>query len=78
MTDHEFNVLLGQHLKRRREKSGLSMREMGRRMGVSNVSIVYWEQGKNSMNAATLKRYCDILNVPLNEFVNEMIKDMDQ
>ena len=46
-----------------REKYGLSLRGLARRMGVSHVAISLWRSGKASPTLRHAREVADILNV---------------
>lgn len=60
-------VTLGVRLKRSREKSGMSVREVGRRLGVSPSLISQIENGKSQPSVATLYSLTQLLKVSIDE-----------
>ena len=67
-----FNVELGKEIRTLRESKNWSLKEMGKRLGVTDVTVLYWEQGKNAMTAASLKKVCDMFNLSLAEFFSKL------
>jgi len=59
---------LGARLRRVRERSGLSQRELARRAGVTNATISLIENNKTSPSVASLKKVLDGLPMSLAEF----------
>lgn len=69
MKDKEFDITLGKWLEEKRNEKGYSLQYVADRLGCSKTAVHCWEKGKRSMYASTLRDYCDVLGVDLNEFV---------
>jgi len=52
-----------------RVNRGLTQKELAKLLGVSNKTIISWENGKTFPSAAKIKEICEVLNVPV-EFLN--------
>jgi len=51
------------NLKRYRVRLGLSKEQLAKRLGVSGVTIGYWESGKHDPRLSKLKHIADVLGV---------------
>jgi len=60
-------VQLGVRLKRVREQSGMSLREVARQLGVSPSFVSQVEKGKSQPSVATLYSLAQLLNVSIDE-----------
>lgn len=61
----KFDEDLGRALRDCRETKGFTQIEVAKKMNVSKMAVSLWESGKRSMTAENLKRYCQILDVPV-------------
>jgi transcriptional regulator with XRE-family HTH domain len=64
-------VALGSRLKRVRERSGRSLREVARELGVSASFLSQMERGKSHPSVATLYSLSQLLNVSIDELFAE-------
>lgn len=64
-------VTLGIRLKRARERSGRSLREVARELGVSASFLSQMERGKSQPSVATLYSLTQLLNVSIDELFAE-------
>jgi transcriptional regulator with XRE-family HTH domain len=64
-------VALGARLKRVRERSGRSLREVARELGVSASFLSQMERGKSSPSVATLYSLAQLLDVSIDELFAE-------
>jgi DNA-binding XRE family transcriptional regulator/mannose-6-phosphate isomerase-like protein (cupin superfamily) len=64
-------VTLGSRLKRVRERSGRSLREVARELGVSASFLSQMERGKSQPSVATLYSLSQLLNVSIDELFAE-------
>ena len=64
-----FDVRLGQWLEKKRNEKGYSLQYVADRLGCSKTAVHCWEKGKRSMYAKTLKAYCEVLGIDLQEFI---------
>jgi DNA-binding transcriptional regulator YiaG len=56
---HEENVRIGKMARIEREKVGLSLRELARRIGVSAAFLSDFELGRRSMSKTTLTKWLE-------------------
>ena len=61
-------MTIGERIKIVRKEKGITQRELGDRLGISDVGIAQWEKGKRNPKADTVKRIADALEVPV-EFI---------
>ena len=75
MTD----IYLNKNLRILREKKGISKEELGRRVGVSGVTIGYWETGKTVPRMGKVERIAQLLGVTTDEllFSNPETNEVD-
>lgn len=71
----QFDIKLGETMRRMREASHLTAAQVADRMSVSKVSVHYWETGKRQINASTLKEYCAVINVKVQDVFDAMESD---
>ncbi|QUL57525.1 helix-turn-helix domain-containing protein [Paenibacillus tritici] len=64
-------IAFATNLTKFREARGFSKSELGRRIGVSDVSIGYWESGKSEPKMGSVQQLADALGVTLEELVYE-------
>lgn len=57
------------NLKRYRENLGLSKEELAKRLGVSGVTVGYWESGKNDPRLSKLEHIAEVLGVTVYELL---------
>lgn len=70
MTSEErFKIILGEWLREKREKAGITQEEIAQRLGVSKQSIHYYEKGTNMMTAKAFVTYCRIVGADPNDAV---------
>ncbi|GHV33520.1 hypothetical protein FACS18949_07690 [Clostridia bacterium] len=60
---NETRAVVAALLKRYREAAGLTIREVGERIGKSNQTVSAWEQGRGQPDAEMFLRLCDVYNV---------------
>lgn len=61
--NQKLNVLIGQQLKMRREKLGISQQEMAERLKTSQVTISRIERAEDNITLTKLERYAEALGV---------------
>lgn len=61
----QFDKDLGAAIKYFRKNKGYTQIYVAEKMHVSKMTISHWESGKRSMTAENLKRYCKVLDVPV-------------
>lgn len=62
-------IVFLQHLRRAREESGLTQREVAEKLGRSQSFVAKCEQGHNRVDVAQLVEFCRALGVPLVRFM---------
>lgn len=71
-------VYIAENIKIYRERMGLSKEELGRRVGVSGVTIGYWEQGKTAPRMKKVEQLAQVFGVEWDQLlVNEPVKDIN-
>ncbi len=68
---------IGMRIRKYREKSGLSQKELAELIGVSNSRISNWEQGINRPDADILADLCRALNVSPSELLDVRLAPED-
>ncbi|MEC0089382.1 XRE family transcriptional regulator [Paenibacillus macquariensis] len=63
------NINFANNLKKIREGKGMSKSELGRRVGVSDVTIGYWEAGKTEPRMGKVEMIADILGVKTDDLI---------
>jgi transcriptional regulator with XRE-family HTH domain len=58
---------LSKELRSARERRGLSVAEVAGRVGVSHVSIYFWEAGRVRPRIENLKALCKVLKLPVRD-----------
>jgi len=58
---------LSRHIRRARETRGLTVAEVAANVGVSPVSIYYWESGRVRPRDRNLSLLCKVLHLPVRE-----------
>lgn len=56
-------IQFASNLKRFRERLGLSKEELAKRLGVSDVTVGYWESGRNDPRLSKLEHIAEALEV---------------
>lgn len=54
---------IGKRIKEYRVQSGLTQKQLGEEIGVSNARVSNWENGENRPDADTLMAICKVLGV---------------
>ena len=65
-----MDVTIAERIVVARKKAGLTQKELGERMGISDASIAQYESGKRNPKLATLNRIASALEVPTEELVD--------
>ncbi len=62
----------GEYIKKLRTEAGLTLEELGLKLGVQRSAVQKWESGKvKNIKKATLKKLAEIFGVPLSSFFDE-------
>ncbi|WP_025720283.1 helix-turn-helix transcriptional regulator [Paenibacillus sp. 1-18] len=64
-------INFSENLKKYRELRGLSKEELGSRIGVSGVTIGYWESGRNEPRMGKVDHIAQILDVTIDDLLFE-------
>lgn len=62
-------------MRRARKKAGISIEELAKRSGVSNVTIRSWELGRGGMIIETAMAVANALGITIDEYVREKKKE---
>lgn len=65
----EKKMTIGERIKKIRQENGLSQKELGKKLNVSQQMIGQWETGKSNPKIETLRRIADTLEIGLWEIV---------
>ena len=66
----DMNVFIGQRVRERRLKLGLTLVDVSQNLGVSHQQLQKYEQGSSRISAATLLQISEILKVSVTYFYN--------
>lgn len=61
----------GERIKKIRQEKGLSQKELGEKLGVSQQMIGQWETGKANPKIETKKKIADALNIHLSDLIDD-------
>ena len=70
------DVHVGGRLRLRRTLLGISQENLGESVGLTFQQIQKYERGANRVSASRLYEFCQILDVPLTFFFDEMAKEV--
>lgn len=70
-----FDEELGGILRQERESRNITQQQMADALQCTKMAVSYWESGKRSMYAETLKRYCAHLGVTTQYIFDRMDSD---
>lgn len=59
--DRDYAKQIGQRIKKERKEKGLSLKDLGQAVGLSEQAISQYERGVRLISNETLKRICDVL-----------------
>lgn len=68
----ENSETLGQRIRKYRKYNGLTMKELGEHLNLSEQAISQYERNKRTPSIDTLNKIAVILDVPLSEFIPNM------
>lgn len=61
---------IGSRIRKYREKSGMSQKELANRLNISNSRVSNWEQGLHRPDAGVLADICRALNISPSELLD--------
>ena len=67
---------IGERIREFRKQAGLTQKELGERMGVSNVNIGQYERGLRNPRLPQLKKIADALNIPFDLLVSDKVDEL--
>lgn len=68
----ENSETLGQRIRKYRKYNGLTMKELGAKLNLSEQAISQYERNKRTPSIDTLNKIAIVLNIPLSEFITNM------
>lgn len=63
----ELRIIFAVFLGSAREKNDLTQAEVAKRMGVTKEIVAQWEMGERDIDIAELRRYCQAVELTLDE-----------
>lgn len=72
MNDKEFYETLGAILRNERKKRHMTLSDIADRIGVTPAAVHFWETGQKAMSALSLSKYCDILNMSIDDIFDKV------
>lgn len=63
---------IGQRIRRERKRQGLTMAQLGERMGISGSLVGRYERDKENPKIETIKRFADALDIPISELCPDL------
>lgn len=73
-----FDVALGKVIRRHRKTCGLSMRDLGDRVGLTHQMISLYELGNAAITVKTLKGICECLDITYPNAIREAVQLMEE
>ena len=73
---HPVDIHVGQRLRMRRTLLGMSQEKVAEALGLTFQQLQKYEKGSNRVSASRLSELCQILNVPVSYFFEEMDADL--
>jgi transcriptional regulator with XRE-family HTH domain len=64
----------GEKLRSLRQRQGLTLRQLGAQLEVSNTFVLSLEQGKKTPNAATILKIADLFNMSLDQLMRDELE----
>ena len=65
----KHHTILAAYLGKTRNHAGLTVPQVAKRMGTTELSVKDWESGRRRMDIVELRAYCAALGISLFEFV---------
>ncbi len=66
---------IGSKIQQAREARGLSQKQLARQVGCSQSALSNYEKGKRRMYLSQLEKIADVLNMPIDDFMESKITD---
>lgn len=63
MNENQISKEIGKRIKKARKEAGISCSELASKVGVSAVSVYFWEDGKHSISISNLYKVNKVLNL---------------
>ena len=78
--EHRFRVLLGEELRRLRERRCWTLRQLHRRLGldVSIETIATWERGTRRCSAVCVWQVCEVFEEPVDELFGRVLRRLNE
>jgi len=67
-----------QRLKEKRQASGLTMREVGQKIGKAHTYVQKWESGDRQINPIDLRDLCAALGISFIDFLKEIDEELGE
>jgi len=64
----------GEKLRSLRQRQGLTLRQLGAQLEVSNTFVLSLEQGKKTPNASTILKIADLFHVSLDQLMRDELE----
>ncbi|NGT04246.1 helix-turn-helix domain-containing protein [Clostridium perfringens] len=74
----ESSTTLGEKIRKYRKANGLTMKELGKKLDLSEQAISQYERNKREPNLKTLKKLSSALDVPISEFYKDEFKELSK
>lgn len=71
------NEKIGKIIREARLEKKMTMKELGKRVGVAESTIHHYEMGERGMSLETFFNICQILNLDVNEVLKQCRKTLD-
>lgn len=69
--ENTIKEIVANNLRYFRELKDLTQRELAEKMGVKYNTISSWENGPNSINISDLMKFCDLLDISIDEMFKQ-------
>lgn len=68
-------MTIGEHMRKAREKAGLTLMELSELSGVTPGSISLYERDRRTPGLYSLMSICDVLGISIDEYVGYKLKE---
>lgn len=65
-------IIIGTRIRYERQKAGLTLEELGNKVGVSKQCLSGWEHGRNMPDVVTLYRMSKLFDITIEDFLFEL------